>query len=141
MGTRVDFYIIDATGDAVLELACRIAEKAWLGGHRIFIRTASEGDALRLDDLLWTWKQDSFVPHGIHPGAGDDELPVLLGCGEGPPGEPDVLINLGEQVLPSPERFTRIAELVGGDEEARTAGRSRYRQYRELGFTLETHHL
>ena len=80
--TRVDFYVLPDTADgARLEFACRIAEKAYTQAHRVYVHAASAAEAARLDELLWTFRDTSFVPHAL-AGAGisaADAPPVLIG--------------------------------------------------------------
>lgn len=139
---RVDFYVLASTErEALLRVACQITEKAWLAGNTVFVHTDSAPEAARLDEVLWTFKQDSFVPHALYPPKTSDWPPVLVGSGTQPEGTIGVLVNLGEAVPDFFERFERIAELVGGDPAARESGRVRYRHYRERGCALHSHHL
>ena len=144
---RVDFYLLeDPEGAACDVTACRIAEKAWRQGHRVHLHADSPESARRLDDLLWTWRDESFVPHSVwsadaaadEPGGG---APVTIGWGTLPGFAAGVLLNLGSCVPEGFERFARIAELVGGAESSRTAGRERFRRYRAQGCDLRTHRL
>lgn len=137
---RVDFYIVGSPGpDSPQRFACRLAEKAWQSGHRVLIRAESEFDAQRIDELLWTYRPDSFVPHGLCSNPLDKELPVLIGNGAEPQGELDVLINLGHSVPLYYDRCSRVAEIVGNTDEAREAGRERYRYYRDRNCSLNSH--
>jgi DNA polymerase-3 subunit chi len=143
---QVDFYILDAAAEHERHrTACRLAEKAWQKGHRVFIHTGSMETARHIDDMLWTYRQDSFVPHALlteRSEAGADNLdPVLVGDGTVEPDDIDVLINLSESVPPFAARSTRVAEIVSADESARRAGRSRYRDYREQGIPINQHNL
>jgi DNA polymerase-3 subunit chi len=141
---QVDFYILEATAAREsLRTACRLAEKAWQKGHRVFIHTDSQETAKTLDDMLWTYRQDSFVPHALY---GDrlnvdpDSLePVLVGDGSTEPSDIDVLINLSDAVPPFVDKSARVAEIVAGGESARRAGRSRYRDYRDRGYPIQQH--
>ena len=79
--TRVDFYLLKDTGNAAgpLFTCCRLAEKAYMQGHRIFINTESALQLQQLDDLLWTFRDGSFLPHAICGDDNADEQPILLG--------------------------------------------------------------
>jgi DNA polymerase-3 subunit chi len=139
---QVDFYVLaDAAPDAPARYACRLAEKAWRMGHRVYVYTDSPERARALDELLWTFRPDAFVPHGIHPAETAQDLPVLVGSGAPPPGLDDVLVNLHPAVPAFAEGFHRVVELVGVDEPARAAGRERFRSYRERGHAPHTHNL
>ena len=140
--TRVDFYIVSRPEPAaLLSTACRLADKAFRSGHRIFINAASPEQAAEIDQVLWTFRDDSFVPH-CRTGAGSDpDDPVRIGSGETPDAPFDVLINLGDAIPSCAGGSARVAEIVGADPESRAAGRNRYRQYRDDGCELATHSL
>ena len=140
--TRVDFYIVSRPEPAaLLSTACRLADKAFRSGHRIFINAASPEQAMELDRLLWTFRDDSFVPHCRAGAASDPEDPVRIGSGETPDAPFDVLINLGDTIPSWADGSARIAEIVGADPESRAAGRTRYRHYRNEGCELGSHSL
>ena len=122
-------------------MACRLAEKAWHSGHRVFIHTASNETAAQLDDLLWTFRADSFVPHAVSHSPADEAPPVLVGGDAAPQGSLDVLINLDENVPVAAKRCTRLAEVVGPDPLSRESARKRYRLYRARGCSLHYHTL
>jgi DNA polymerase-3 subunit chi len=135
--TRVDFYILENDArDGRFGLACRIAEKAWETGHRVLIHTASREQARRMDSLLWTFRDRSFVPHGLLGEADPALTPVLIGHGTDAGDEHDVLINLGDRIPPFFSGFDRVIEPVDSDENVRTASRERYRFYRDRGYAL-----
>lgn len=141
---QVDFYILEATAEREwLRTACRLAEKAWQKGHRVFIHTDSHDTARSLDDMLWTYRQDSFVPHALFgdrlTAAPEAVEPVLVGDGSAEPADIDVLINLSGTVPPFVDKSARVAEIVAGGEAARRAGRERYRDYRNRGFPIQQH--
>jgi DNA polymerase-3 subunit chi len=148
---QVDFYILDAAAELErLRTACRLADKAWQKGHRVFIHTGSRETARAIDDMLWTYRQDSFVPHAMYgdrrevdgQGVDEDTLePVLVGDGSAHPAEIDVLINLAETVPSFAGESARVAEIVGAGDSGRRAGRVRYRDYRDRGVSIQQHNL
>jgi DNA polymerase-3 subunit chi len=52
-----------------------------------------------------------------------------------------VLINLGPDAPADFSTYARICEVVGGDEDAKKAGRHRWRTYRDAGCAPEAHPL
>ncbi|MCD2325357.1 DNA polymerase III subunit chi [Sphingomonas sp. IC-56] len=74
---QVDFYHLSSTP---LERALpRIAERILAGGERLLV-VASDADArARLDQLLWSYAPDSFLPHGLAGSEDDARQPVLIG--------------------------------------------------------------
>lgn len=139
---RIDFYILpDDSPKGRPLLACRLAEKAYGLGHRVYIHTISPEQAQALDDLLWTFRPGSFVPHALYPVIDNEIPPVLIGWEENLEVAAEILINLTHQVPTIFERFQRVAELVDQDEQTLSKSRERFRFYRERGYTPQSHKL
>lgn len=135
---QVDFYILHTrVRSEKVRFACQLTDKAWQQGYRIYLQTNTLLEAQQLDDMLWIFKQDSFIPHGIYPEVAPATVPVSIGYQQTSPPEMDLLINLTEEMLPYYQQFKRIAEIV--DESARESGRERYRCYRDHGCHLLSH--
>ena len=94
-----------------------------------------------MDDLLWSFRAGSFLPHSVYNAGTHQAEPVLLGCETEPDGPNDVLLNLAPDIPAFFSRFRRVVELVSGDETQRAAARVRYGFYRDRGYTLHTHKL
>lgn len=137
----VEFHVLsEGPPDARLRYACRLAEESAEQGVRVYLQTATHGDALRLDELLWTFSDRSFLPHEIFTGAppSHERVRVLLGDQAAPPSHRQLLINLAECLPPDLDQYERIAEIVDVDAERKRTARERYRQYRERGCALES---
>ena len=114
-----------------------IAEKAWKNGNRVMIQTGSEEEARLLDKLLWTFRDQSFVPHSLLPAADLETTPVIIGWGTDARGENDVLINLDENIPEFFSSFHRVIEIVDGNPESREISREHFRFYRDRGYPLQ----
>jgi DNA polymerase-3 subunit chi len=142
--TRIDFYILnDDTPSGRERFACRLAEKAFTQGCRIYIHTEDAAQTGVMDQLLWTFRAGSFLPHECVTGdkETDEAAPIHLGYGEEPHTHDDVLINLAREVPLFFSRFQRVAEVIDQGEEQRQLGRERFRFYRERGYPLDTHNI
>lgn len=136
---RVDFYVLAIAGaDARDRFACHLAEKAYTAGHRAFILTGDETQAERLDTLLWTFRQGSFVPHA--PAVARDGEPVAVGAAPPDPDD-DVLINLSDRLPEGWRQWPRLAEVVDQREDVLQASRRRFRDYRDAGVSPHTHRI
>lgn len=140
--TRVSFYVLgdNTTEDARLEFACRLAEKAWRAGNRIFIAVNSEPEAEALDQLLWQFRPESFVPHNCE----HQQLPstaVVIGCGEDCGDHHDLLINLRSKIPSHFSRFERLAEVVSQTPDVLHETREHFAFYRQRGYPVETHNI
>jgi len=137
---RVDFYILP--GDSAREralFACRLADKAYQQGHRLFLRVGSAAEAASLDELLWTFRQGSFLPHArVEQAEGE---PILLGETEPDDARRDVLVNLADSLPPSWRDYGRVAEVVNQAPEVLQSSRRRFRAYRDEGLEPHTHQM
>ena len=139
--TRIDFYVLPSHDPHTRRVtACKLVEKAYRQGHTVYLKTDTEEESRMFDDLLWTFRQGSFVPHEL-AGMPELEAPVIIGHRLPPEGMRDVIVNLGQDVPEGYAAFERLAELVDQDESIRSAGRRRYRQYQADGHVVQTHQL
>ena len=137
---RIDFYILtDDTADAQGLFTCRLLEKAYQQGHRIFVYCNNETEAGGLDDLLWTFKPDSFIPHHIQGEGPEPPPPIQIGFGTEPRGFSDILLNLADNIPTFYTRFQRVIEIVAADEPAKIRGREHFRSYRKAGTEPKAH--
>lgn len=142
--SRVDFYVLaEDMPDARLRHACRLVEEAAASGAHVYVQTSGPSEAQRLDDLLWTYNDRSFLPHEIFSGqpAAHALVKVMLGTSAGPPTHRQLLVNLTESVPADLEAYERVAEIVDVDPERKRSARERYKVYRERGCTLESHNV
>lgn len=143
--TRIDFYIIEDGSEVATEtFICRLTEKAWSQNNAVYIHAMDEQHAAKYDELLWTFAEESFVPHQLI----ENETTqlnlknILIGhpaTEETPTNCHDVLINLNHDTPSFFSQFDRVAEIVTSDETSRSKARERYQFYRDRGYALETH--
>jgi DNA polymerase-3 subunit chi len=144
--TRIDFYSLeaDSPGDRFL-LTCRLVERVRAEGLRVFIHCPEAELARHLDRLLWTYRQDSFLPHGVvgpvTPNLDLHLTPILISPDGTPECEDQVLINLAAEAPPFFSRFERVCEPIDGDPKVKSAGRERFRYYRDRGYPLQHHQI
>ncbi len=144
MTERVDFYVLkSAVAQQRWAFACRLTEKAYLRDMKIVIANDTPADARALDDMLWTFNERSFIPHKIclDEESADPAANVQLTVSPGPALAADLLVNLSGGLPADWERYPRIAEIIDADAERRRLGRERFKAYREMKVTLETHQL
>ena len=150
-GLRVDFYVLEESSAAGrLKLACRLAEKAYLGAQVALVWHTDAEELRTFDEMLWTFMDGSFVPHDfLAPGltsgpssaAPDNETPVLLSAGVAPPANVDIIINLAPELPGCLSQTRRVAEIIDGDDARRRAGRARFKAYRDLGIQPASHNI
>ena len=137
---RVDFYILTSPDRSPEQLACHLALRAWEQGHRVSVLTNSAGEAEQLDAFMWEFPPERFLPHGV--GAAARSAPVrITPLSEGTADDVDVVINLTASPVAEPERFSRLLEIVPAETGRREQSRGKFRHYRSLGLSLETHEI
>ena len=142
MTAQVDFYVLaGAAQDDKDRYACRIAGLAHSRGLTVYMQTDEPAHAATLDKTLWTFAQNSFVPHAIYDGNAHDpaRYPVQIGCADAPDNCRDVLISLKNEAPTNYAHFTRVVELILNDDADKKSGRERFRFYREQGVEPNTH--
>jgi len=139
---RVDFYLLASSqNEARWNIACRLLEKAYLKGHKVYVNCKNQQDAELLDELLWTFKEDSFIPHNLQGEGPEPPPPIHIGYGKEPRGFNDILLNLSDQIPTYYTRFKRVMELVLNVETEKELSRSHYRDYRANRCDLHTHEI
>lgn len=143
--TKIDFYILPA--DSIEQrhvFACRLAEKAYKLDNQIYLHCDDAAQANQLDQLLWTWRTSSFLPHRLADADNStaaDHRSLLIGYSEPAADYHGLLINLSHAVPDFFGRFERVAEIVVQTPTVTAATRANYRFYRHRGYQLENHDL
>lgn len=138
--TRVSFYVLKESAGEPERFACRLIERIYAEGQALYAYLPDPGAQQQLDELLWTYKQGSFLPHDLE--TTDNTSPVVIGAGAVLPEQRQVMLNLdypGEQPPDFFSSFQRSVEIVAGIDEHKAAARQRYAFYRHRGYELETH--
>src|SRR5690242_10228547 len=139
---KIDFYLIpESSQKARLHLACRLIEKAYKHRHRIYIHVDTLADAHQLDELLWTYREESFLPHNIYGEGPEPAPPIQIGFNSTPEKHRDILMNLCHSVPEFFPQFSRILECVTNDSTIQAFAREHYRIYRAKGYEIITHKL
>lgn len=139
--TRIAFYVGSSEHlQARLLLACKLVEKALAQALHVYIHTDQFSTSARMDELLWTYSDLSFIPHALMPNT-ERGLKVLIGHDSEPPEPYELLINLSNEIPSFFERFERMAEVIDQEATILVAGRKRYQTYRNHGYTLDYHQL
>lgn len=134
--TEIAFYTF---ADDPLDVARRVAAKAYGQGKQVMIYAPDTATADAIDHRLWTTPATGFVPHCRDSDALAGETPVLIGASADALRSADVMINLHHEQPPAFARFERLVEIIGIDEAAREPGRARWRFYQSRGYALTKH--
>lgn len=122
--------------------ACRLLRKAISNGAQVVV--TGEPETLgQLDAALWTFSAVDFVPHSYLQGEPTmvAASPILLTPATGSVPHHDVLLNLGDDVAAGFDKFERVIEVVGLDDQQRVLARKRWKHYIDAGYSITRHDL
>ncbi len=140
---EISFYILSTIGaEARYAFACKLIEKAYRSGYFAYVITDSDSQSEWLDQLLWTFRPTSFVPHQIYRGS----LPefantVLIGNIPAPEAWQRVILNLSSHPPANLTHTEKVLEILDNDESLKVMARQRFRYYKQLGIEPITHRL
>ena len=137
---RADFYLIDKPRfrEQPLLLVCELAKRGYAANLSILVLARDAAQAEAIDDLMWSFDPDEYLPHQI-VGADEDEeeVPVLLAAPEHDAGLRPMVLNLRAAAVP--DGFERVLEVVPADDSARGPLRERWKQYVARGIDVKKH--
>ncbi|MEH2509283.1 DNA polymerase-3 subunit chi [Nitrobacteraceae bacterium AZCC 1564] len=132
--TEVLFYHLqDTTLEKVLP---PLLEKSLERGWRVAVQTGSEERAEALDAHLWTYRDDSFLPHGTWRDSDAADQPVVLVMDEANPNKANVRFVVDTAGLPGDcATYDRVVLVFNGeDDEALNAARTAWTESKSRGF-------
>lgn len=141
MNTQVMFYLLaqedheDAMTASLLQ-ACFQAAYFYRQGQRVFIFTNDQQQAHLVDELLWSFEPDSFVPHNL-VGEGPKNGAAVEISWQAPTNRRPTLINLTSTVPNFANQFSQIVDFVPTDEALKQQARERFKSYRQHGFQVD----
>ena len=132
---EVWFYHLERTplDQALPELLERTLARGW----RALVRSPFPERVEQLDGWLWSYREDSFLPHGTAGEPMEADQPILLTCDMGAPNRAEALFLLDGAEPGDLGGFARCLILLdGGDEAALTAGRARWKALKAQGHPI-----
>lgn len=135
--TTIDFYVLpEATREARWLFACRLIDKVYRLGHRVLVALDNEPDAKAFDELLWTFKPESFIPHQLINGGKTASVEITYSAEAG--DHHGLLLNLSSAIPAYFSRFERLSEVVIQEAGALQTSRDRFSFYKGRGYPIET---
>jgi DNA polymerase-3 subunit chi len=129
---EVWFYHLERSGlDQVLP---ELLEKTLQRGWRALVRSSEPERIDHLDGWLWTYRDDSFLPHALADEPEAERQPILLTTESGNPNHADALFLIDGAEAGPLDGFTRCILLFDGqDETALADARKRWKEVRSSG--------
>jgi DNA polymerase-3 subunit chi len=137
----VHFYKLSSNSQQQrLAFVCRWADRLYQRQETVYIAVDNADTAQQLDEMLWTFKADSFIPHQRYNG----QLPLLahtllIGGTPVPESRQTRVFNLNTTAPAVGAGCDTLYEVVDNDAAWLAASRQRYRHYTQQGWQLKTH--
>jgi DNA polymerase-3 subunit chi len=129
------FYHLTETRveDALPALLERSLERNW----RVAVQSVDEMRCDKLDEHLWTFRPDSFLPHGLDRDAFPELQPILLTAGPENVNNATVRFVVDGAAPPELDGYERVVFMFDGHDEEQVAGaRSHWKKLKGEGHTL-----
>jgi DNA polymerase-3 subunit chi len=112
-----------------------LLEKSLERGWRAVVQVVSEERLSALDDHLWTFSDESFLPHGTDREAHAGDQPVVITLSEGNPNGASIRFLVeGAPVPADAAAYQRMVVLFdGNDLEALALARDQWRTIKAAG--------
>lgn len=140
----VDFYLLNSImQEDIYRFICRLVDKAYLLQKKIYIQVSSDEEGQRLDELLWTFRDISFIPHCYLKVNTilDPLLSVIIATKKPKQLNADILFNLSHEVPTYFPEFSRIIEVVSEEKKSKNQSRQKYKFYKAQNCQLTTHNI
>jgi len=133
--TEVRFYhLLKTPQDVALP---QIALKAWQAGGRVVVKCADDAQAALLNDALWNFRGDSFLPHGTRDDGNAELQPVWLTANDDNPNGARTLLVATGCTSDQLGAYDLCCLFLDGHNEAEIAeARVRWKGYKEAGHTV-----
>jgi len=124
-----------ADTSSALYHACLQASYFYRQNQRVFIYTQDQKQAENIDEMLWAFDSDSFVPHNL-VGEGPKQGAAVEISTQAPKSRRPILINLATSVPSFANQFQFIVDFVPSDETLKQQARERFKACRQWGFQV-----
>lgn len=115
-----------------------LLDKTLAVGKRAFIHSPEAGRIRELDDGLWTWRDNGFLPHGVADRPRADAQPVLLSTEPNNENHAEMVFLLDGAGWNGLEQAERCILMFDGNDEARIANaRQQWKQAKGQGLTVK----
>lgn len=132
---EIRFYHLERTGAE--QALPPLLNKALNGGRRVVIKVAHETEAERINEYLWSYNPDSFIPHGSKKDGFAAMQPVWITATDENPNNADVLIVCAGAETSMQRDFLLCCEMIDGRDETQiAAARARWKNYKDAGHTI-----
>ncbi len=133
--SRIDFYHLQK--QTLEQVLPKLLEKAYATGKNIKVKVGNEARVEFINSLLWTYSDESFIPHGSKKDGFAKEQPIWLSSEDDNPNQAEMLFLVDGATIELKEikNFERIFNIFDGNIEESLQQARRF--WKELSATEE----
>ena len=132
--SRIDFYHL--TRHSLEDVLPKLLNKAYTGGQRILVKASAEKTET-LNALLWTYDEESFLPHGTKKDGFADSQPIWITDDDNNANNARFLFLICGAESDNIEQYERVFNIFdGNNEEALLQARHLWKTYKDAGYEL-----
>ena len=139
---RVDFYLLKSSAFSdQIGFCCRLSEKALAQENKIHIQTKDPIHSDALDEALWSFKAESFLPHAIGQNQHQD-YPITIdsqALEQNSNAHRDLLILLCSEIPRNHANFGRMCVIVSNQDSDIQQAREQYKHFKTQGLDVHIH--
>ena len=119
---------------------CKLIERGYKQNiNPIFIKTDTQKQAEELDKVLWTFRQESYIPHTLVDQDSNNTQPVQIGWIDNEIEDAEAIINLSDGMPDISNDLKKIHEIIDNIDEKKEKARERWKKYKSIGFNIKAH--
>lgn len=119
---------------------CKLIEKGYKQNiNPIYIKTDTQKEAEELDKILWTFRQESYIPHTLVDQDSNNTQPVQIGWIDNEIEDAEAIINLSDGMPDISNHLKKIHEIIENIDEKKEKARERWKKYKSIGFNIKAY--
>lgn len=133
-----EFFFYHLERQTLEDVLPSLLEKTLQRGWRACLRFTTPERMDAVDSALWTYRADSFLPHGTARDGFAELQPIYLTTGGDAPNNPDCVFTLEQATEASPALYSRIVRVFDGlSDEQLALARQEWRDAKAAGWTVK----
>lgn len=136
--THIGFYQVrDPMPSTTDKTLAHLLEKVCSAGHKVLVVCPNTQRAERIDEMLWTYKDESFLPHGLaHDNVAPEKQPILITTTPENQNGANILVMVSGAQGGAIADYEKAIDIFEGHENQVTKARERWKLYKDAGFEL-----
>jgi len=133
--TEIRFYHLQQTSleNALPEILLKAVERE----YKIIIKCSNKEEVEAIDEMIWTYRKDSFIPHGCKKNGFENEQPIWITSKDENVNNANMLLLINNAESELIENFDLCCKIFdGADNEILEKSREHWKEYKNKDYGL-----